>query len=81
MEPQLTSAEAATIPPAPVSRLESFAGVSVVTAPIVLSGVVDAIMEVSRQRKSFLKQLRSALQSGNDAEALQLARQLCGLPG
>lgn len=49
--------------------------------PVSLNGVVDAILEVGRQRKALLDQLRSALQSGNDAEALRLARQLCGLLG
>ena len=43
------------------------------------SGVVDAILEVSKQRKSLLGQLRSALLSGNDSDALGFARQLCGL--
>lgn len=66
---------------APVSPLEPYTEAQVVSTPIVLSGVVNAILEVSRQRKSLLDQLRSALQSGNDAESLQLARQLCGLPG
>jgi len=45
-----------------------------------LSGVVDAIQEVGRQRKSLMDQLRSALLSGHDPAALGLARQLCGLP-
>jgi len=49
--------------------------------PVSLNGLVDAILEVSRQRKTLLDQLRKALQSGNDAEALRLARQLCGLLG
>jgi len=52
-----------------------------VVTSIALSGVVDAILEVSRQRKALLDQLRAALQSGNNAEALQLARELCGLSG
>lgn len=67
--------------PANVSRLEPFVEAQAVATPTSLSGVVDAILEVSRQRKALLNQLRSALQSGNNAEALQLARQLCGLPG
>jgi len=45
-----------------------------------LSGVVDAILEVGRQRKALLAQLRIALEAGNDEEALNLARRLCGLP-
>jgi conjugal transfer/entry exclusion protein len=86
LEPLIPSAEATSIPgvnptPAPNSRLESFVDAQVVVTPIVVSGVVDAILEVSRQRKSLLDQLRSLLQSGNNAKALQLARQLCGLPG
>ena len=44
------------------------------------SGVLDAILEVSKQRTSLLGQLRSALLSGNDSEALGFARRLCGLP-
>jgi hypothetical protein len=43
-----------------------------------LAGAVDAILEVGRQRRVLLDQLRSALESGKDAEALQLARLLCG---
>lgn len=45
----------------------------------VISGVLDAILETGRQRHGLLKELRSALQSGSDQEALRLARQLCGL--
>jgi hypothetical protein len=45
-----------------------------------VTGLVDAILEVSRQRKAILDQVRSALLSGNDAEALRFARKLCGLP-
>jgi uncharacterized protein YjgD (DUF1641 family) len=44
-----------------------------------LSGVVDAILEVGRQRKAILDHLRNALQSGATEEVLALARQLCGL--
>lgn len=44
-----------------------------------LSGVVDAILEVGRQRNALLAQLRSALEAGNDGGALNLARRLCGL--
>jgi hypothetical protein len=45
-----------------------------------VTGLVDAILEVSRQRKAILDQVRSALLSGNDVEALRFARKLCGLP-
>jgi hypothetical protein len=81
LEPLLTSAEAATIPPAPDSRLELPGDAQLVAAPMVASGVVDAILEVSRQRMSLLNRLRSVLQSGNNTEALKLARQLCGIQG
>lgn len=50
------------------------------TVALSVPGLVDAILEVSRQRKTILDQVRSALLSGNDVEALQLARRLCGLP-
>lgn len=49
------------------------------TPEVSLSGLVDAIIEVGRQRKSVLDQMRSALMSANDAEALRFARQYCGL--
>jgi hypothetical protein len=44
-----------------------------------ISGAVDAILEVGRQRKAVLDHLRAALQSGDDSQALDLARELCGL--
>jgi hypothetical protein len=44
-----------------------------------MQGVIDAVLEVGRQRKAVLTQLRAALQSGNDSGALELARQLCGM--
>jgi hypothetical protein len=42
-----------------------------------LSGVVDAILEVGRQRKALLAQLRIALEAGNDGGALNLATFRC----
>ena len=45
-----------------------------------ISGIVDAILEVGRQRSALLTQLRVALESGAEREALTLARRLCGLP-
>ena len=44
-----------------------------------ISGIVDAILEVGQQRNALLAELRVALQSGNNGEALILARRLCGL--
>lgn len=45
-----------------------------------ISGIVDAILEVGRQRDGLLAQLRAALESGQEREALILAKRLCGLP-
>lgn len=45
-----------------------------------VSGIVDAILDVGRQRSALLAQLRAALESGAEREALTLARRLCGLP-
>jgi hypothetical protein len=44
-----------------------------------ISGVTDAILEVGRQRKALLYQMRGALQSGDTENVLRLAQQLCGL--
>lgn len=44
-----------------------------------LGGVVDAILAVGNERKGILNEMRSALISGHDSEALGLARRLCGL--
>jgi hypothetical protein len=49
------------------------------TQTISMSGIVDSILEVGRQRNSLLAQLRTALQSGQDDQALAVARQLCGM--
>lgn len=68
--------EAQTERPGDVRYTESTAK----TVPLSVPGLVDAILEVSRQRKTILDQVRSALLSGNDVEALQFARKLCGLP-
>jgi hypothetical protein len=45
-----------------------------------VSGVVEAILEVGRQRKAILQRLRNALECGDTDNALKFARQLCGLP-
>ena len=56
----------------PAPRDPARAGASV-------SGVADVILEVGRQRHDLLVRLRAALQSGDSIQALDLARQLCGL--
>jgi hypothetical protein len=43
------------------------------------AAIVHAIMEVGNKRKKLLDSLQSALESGNEALALDIARQLCGL--
>jgi hypothetical protein len=45
-----------------------------------ISGIVDTILEIGRQRNTLLSQLRIALESDKEKEALNLARRLCGLP-
>jgi|CZKL01.1.fsa_nt_gi hypothetical protein len=67
-----------------LSRLSSNRGratfLAFVPAPQAsLSGIVDALQEVSEQRKAVLCKLRMALVSGKDDEALEMARELCGL--
>jgi len=46
---------------------------------LVLSGVVEAVLEVGRHRKAILQRLRAALECGDTKNALNFARQLCGL--
>ncbi|HUD57724.1 MAG TPA: hypothetical protein VMR02_21015 [Terracidiphilus sp.] len=44
-----------------------------------LSGIVDAIQKAGKERNALLQELRLALKTGKNAEALELARELCGL--
>jgi hypothetical protein len=44
-----------------------------------VSGIVDAIITVGRQRNELLANLRSALESSQTEKAISLARRLCGL--
>ena len=44
-----------------------------------VSGIVDAVLEVGRQRNALLEEMSAALQSGDEKQALRLARRLCGL--
>jgi hypothetical protein len=83
-----TTAKTHAYPPVPADRLnmrEQDGAAGFGAEPfgdekhIAISGIVDAILEVGRQRNSLLSQLRSALQSGQDDVALVLARQLCGI--
>lgn len=44
-----------------------------------VSGVVDAILKVSAHRRGLLLELKAALLSHQDNEALRLARKYCGI--
>jgi hypothetical protein len=45
-----------------------------------MDSVVAAVLAVGRERKAMLDRLRSALTTGQDEQALTLARELCNLP-
>jgi hypothetical protein len=42
-------------------------------------GLVEAAMEISRKRTQMMEQMRKALETGDDKQALILARVLVGL--
>jgi hypothetical protein len=42
--------------------------------------VVDVLIEIGQQRARILEATKEALMSGDDAEALEYARELTGLP-
>jgi hypothetical protein len=44
-----------------------------------IQGMVTAALEIAARRKAVLASMRKALESGNESQALQFARQLCGL--
>lgn len=44
------------------------------------AGLLDAIAEVASERKRILEAMKAALLRGDDAEALEKARELTGLP-
>jgi hypothetical protein len=44
-----------------------------------LRGLVDAAIEIACKRRKTLNRLRAALEIHDDAEALRVARELCGL--
>jgi hypothetical protein len=43
-----------------------------------LTGVIEAALEIARKRRDTLALLRAALDEGRDADALKIARDLCG---
>jgi len=44
------------------------------------AGLVDALIDIGRERARILEAMKAALLSGDDAEALERARELTGLP-
>jgi hypothetical protein len=43
-------------------------------------GVLDAVIEIGQQRARIVEAMKEALLRGDDAEALERARELTGLP-
>jgi len=43
-------------------------------------GILDAVIEISRRQAKILEAMRDALERGDNDEALDHARELCGLP-
>jgi hypothetical protein len=44
------------------------------------SGLVDTILQIGKERQRILTLMKTALLRGDDAEALDMARELTGLP-
>ena len=44
-----------------------------------LKGLLDAAVEIGRKRHDILQRMRAAFERGDNLEALQLGRELCGL--
>jgi hypothetical protein len=44
-----------------------------------LGGLLDAALEIGRQRLDILQRMKAAFERGDEAEALRLGRELCGL--
>jgi hypothetical protein len=44
-----------------------------------LKGLIDAAIEIADARREILHHMRDAILAGDNAEALKLARELCGL--
>jgi hypothetical protein len=51
------------------------------TRDLNLGGLFEAAVEIAQQREQILAQLRVALESHDDTQALELARDLVGLAG
>jgi hypothetical protein len=46
----------------------------------VTPGLVDAVIEISKQRARTMGEMKNALEAGDDETALEKARELTGLP-
>lgn len=44
-----------------------------------LGGLLDIAIEIAAKRRDILRRMRTALENRNDLEALNYARQLCGV--
>jgi hypothetical protein len=44
-----------------------------------LGGLLDIAIEIAAKRRNILRRMRAALQNSNEQEALDCARQLCGI--
>ena len=44
-----------------------------------LGGLLDIAIEIGAKRRDILRRMRTALENRNDLEALDYARQLCGV--
>lgn len=48
--------------------------------PSANGGLIDVLIEIPQQRATILEAMKQALPDGDDAEVLERARQLTGLP-
>ena len=46
----------------------------------VAGGLIDTVIEIGQERARIMEAMRAALLRGDDAEALERARELTGLP-
>jgi hypothetical protein len=44
-----------------------------------LTGILDAVIEVSKRQAKLIEEMRDALERGDDVEALEKARELTGV--
>ena len=49
------------------------------TAALRTTGIIRAALEIAKERADTLSEMRAAYDRGDDAEALRLGRELCGL--